>query len=61
MTEAKKVGNKYQVYDHVLNLTRNFKKKADADEFAESLNTKPAEDTEGGQTTTENNQTNVES
>lgn len=50
MSEVKKVGNKYQVYDHIVNITRKFKKKAEADEFAESLKI-----ASGG---TEDNQTN---
>ena len=61
MTESKKIGNKYQVYDHVLNLTRKFKKKIDADEFAESLNKKAKGISEGNQTNTANNQTDAES
>lgn len=38
--EARKKGSKYEVYDHVLNLTYPFKKKADADELADTLNKK---------------------
>lgn len=37
MSEVKKVGSRYFVYDHVMNLTKRFKKKAEADEFAEEL------------------------
>lgn len=55
MAESKKVGSSYQVYDHVLNLTRKFKKKADADDFALSLANPPASSNEG--TTQESNQT----
>lgn len=40
MIQSEKKGSKYVVYDHVLNLTTTFKKKADADEFADALNEK---------------------
>jgi hypothetical protein len=40
MTEAKKVGNRYVVYDHILNINKTFKSKADADDYAEALNKK---------------------
>lgn len=38
MTEPRRIGNKYHVYDHILNITRIFKKKAEADEFCEVFN-----------------------
>lgn len=37
MAEPIKVGSKYHVYDHIVNITRKYKKKAEADEFAQSL------------------------
>ena len=58
MAEPIKVGSKYHVYDHIVNITRIFKKKVEADEFADTLNNPPTvEDTnsEGTTTTTTTN------
>ena len=44
MSEVKKVGSKYVVFDHVSNNTKVFRRKADADDFAEELkNPKPTQ------------------
>lgn len=51
MTEPRKVGSKYHVYDHIKDITRTFKKKVEADEFCESLN-KGKEDTTEPETKT---------